>query len=29
MTDFSSLLVPDRGQKARDIHLVGKDGFDD
>ncbi|HSR00682.1 MAG TPA: leucyl aminopeptidase family protein [Sphingomicrobium sp.] len=27
MTDFSSLLVPDRGQKARPIHLVDKDDF--
>ena len=27
MTDFASLLVPDRGQKARPIHLVDKDGF--
>ena len=27
MTDFASLLVPDRGQKARAIHLVDKDGF--
>ncbi|MGE5564191.1 MAG: leucyl aminopeptidase family protein [Bacillota bacterium] len=29
MTDFASLLVPDRGQKARTIHLVDKDGFAD
>jgi leucyl aminopeptidase len=28
MTDFASLLVPDRGQKARPIHLVDKAGFD-
>ena len=28
MTDFASLLVADRGQKARPIHLVDKDGFD-
>ena len=27
MTDFASLLVADRGQKARPIHLVDKDGF--
>ncbi len=27
MTDFTSLLVPDRGQKARPIHLVDKNGF--
>src|SRR5512143_3587201 len=27
MTDFTSLLVPDRGQKARPIHLVDKDSF--
>lgn len=27
MTDFASLLVPDRGQKARQIHLVDKDSF--
>jgi leucyl aminopeptidase len=27
MTDFSSLLVPDRGQKARAIHLVDKASF--
>ena len=24
MTDFASLLVPDRGQKARSIHIVDK-----
>ena len=24
MTDFAALLVPDRGQKARPIHLVDK-----
>ncbi|HEX5259760.1 MAG TPA: leucyl aminopeptidase family protein [Sphingomicrobium sp.] len=29
MTDFASLLVPDRGQKARPIHLVDKEGFAD
>jgi leucyl aminopeptidase len=29
MTDFASLLVPDRGQKARPIHLVDKDSFGD
>ena len=29
MTDFNSLLVPDRGQKARPIHLVDKDSFGD
>jgi len=28
MTDFASLLVADRGQKARPIHLVDKDSFD-
>ena len=28
MTDFASLLVPDRGQKARPIHIVDKQGFD-
>ena len=27
MTDFASLLVPDRGQKARPIHLVDKESF--
>jgi leucyl aminopeptidase len=27
MTDFASLLVPDRGQKARPIHLLDKDSF--
>src|SRR3954469_5868444 len=27
MTDFSSLLAADRGQQARPIHLVDKDGF--
>jgi len=27
MTDFASLLVPDRGQKARSVHLVDKDSF--
>ena len=27
MTDFASLLVPDRGQKSRLIHLVDKDSF--
>ncbi|WP_309661651.1 leucyl aminopeptidase family protein [Sphingomonas sp.] len=29
MTDFASLLVPDRGQKARTIHLVDKTSFAD
>ena len=28
MTDFASLLVPDRGQSARAIHLVDKNSFD-
>ena len=28
MTDFSTLLVPDRGQKAHPIHLVDKDSFE-
>src|SRR3954453_11808103 len=28
MTDFAALLVPDRGQKARPIHLVDKGSFD-
>ena len=28
MTDFASLLVADRGQKARPIHVVDKDSFD-
>jgi len=27
MTDFTSLIVPDRGQSARLIHLVDKNGF--
>jgi len=27
MTDFASLIVPDRGQKARPIHLVDKESF--
>jgi leucyl aminopeptidase len=27
MTDFGGLLVPDRDQKARPIHLVDKNGF--
>jgi leucyl aminopeptidase len=27
MTEFTSLLVPDRGQKARQIHLVDKNSF--
>jgi leucyl aminopeptidase len=27
MTDFAALLVPDRGQAARPIHLVDKDSF--
>ncbi|HEX8839130.1 MAG TPA: leucyl aminopeptidase family protein [Sphingomicrobium sp.] len=29
MTDFTPLLAVDRGQKARLIHLVDKNGFDD
>ena len=29
MTDFASLLIADRGQKARPIHLVDKDSFAD
>jgi leucyl aminopeptidase len=28
MTDFASLLVPDRGQQARPIHLVDKSSFE-
>ena len=28
MTDFASLLAADRGQKARLVHLVDKDGFE-
>ena len=28
MTDFASLLVADRGQPARDIHLVDKERFE-
>ena len=28
MTDFASLLVPDRGQNARPIHLVDKQSFE-
>lgn len=28
MTDFAPLLIADRGQKARPIHLVDKDGFE-
>src|SRR6476646_12142355 len=28
MTDFAPLLAPDRGQKARPIHLVDKDSFE-
>jgi len=28
MTDFASFLVPDRGQKARPIHLVDKNSFE-
>src|SRR4051794_31947291 len=28
MTDFTQLLVADRGQKARPIHLVDKDSFE-
>jgi leucyl aminopeptidase len=27
MTDFASLLVPDRGQKARLVHIVDKESF--
>jgi leucyl aminopeptidase len=27
MTDFASLLVPDRGQKARPVHVVDKESF--
>jgi leucyl aminopeptidase len=27
MTDFASLIAPDRGQKARLIHIVDKDSF--
>ena len=29
MIDFASLLAADRGEKARSIHLVDKDGFGD
>jgi leucyl aminopeptidase len=29
MTDFAALLVADRGQPARTIHLVDKDGFEE
>lgn len=29
MTDFASLLIADRGQKARPIHLVDKNCFED
>jgi leucyl aminopeptidase len=29
MTDFADLLIADRGQKARPIHLVDKGSFDD
>ena len=29
MTDFAQFLVPDRGQKARAIHVVDKDSFAD
>src|SRR5689334_3960923 len=28
MTDFASLLVPDRGQKTRPIHVVDKSSFE-
>src|SRR5689334_7644510 len=28
MTDFASLLIPDRGQKARPIHLIDKNSFE-
>ena len=27
MTDFAALIAPDRGQKARPIHLIDKAGF--
>jgi leucyl aminopeptidase len=27
MTDFASLLIPDRGEKARPVHLVDNDSF--
>ena len=27
MTDFASLIVPDRGQKSRPVHVVDKDCF--
>jgi leucyl aminopeptidase len=29
MTDFAALIVPDRGQPARPIHLIDKAGFED
>ncbi|MEK6542122.1 MAG: leucyl aminopeptidase family protein [Pseudomonadota bacterium] len=29
MTDFSTMLQPDKGQPARTIHMVDKAGFDD
>ena len=29
MTDFASLLLSDRGQKTRPIHLVDKESFED
>ena len=29
MTDFSALLQPDRGQPARDVHVVHPDRFAD
>jgi len=28
MTDFASLLIPDRGQKGRPIHLIDKNSFE-
>ena len=29
MTDFTSMIAADRGQKAQPIHLVDKNGFED
>lgn len=29
MTDYSTLIQPDKGQSARTIHLVGEAGYDD
>jgi leucyl aminopeptidase len=29
MTDFNSLLIPDKGQPAHEIHVIAKGGFDD